>query len=126
MNRLLTNTEFFTYDNKVMVRTADGSVRTLEPTDYDLIDSLCDYLDNFYTKAYNALCDEYKQSALNQPYFRYRIVCRFVRCNFGGLDDIPDIVPSTPTALPTVSQGRSLPRHRRSPVQDRRSPTPLP
>lgn len=94
MSRLLTNTEFFTYGNEVMVRTADGSVRTLTPTDYDLISAMCDYLTTFYPKAYAALCEQYKQSALNQPYFRYRIVSRFVRCNFGGLDDIPDISPS--------------------------------
>lgn len=94
MSRLLINTEFFTYDNEVMVRTADGSVRTLTMQDYDLIGSMCDYLSTFYSKAYNALCEEYRQSALNQPYFRYRIVCRFVRCNFGSLDDVPDISPS--------------------------------
>ena len=94
MNRVLTNTEFFTYANEVMVRTADGSVRTLSPQDYDLISAMCDYLATFYSKAYAALCEQYKQSALNQPYFRYRIVCRFVRCNFGSLDDVPDIAPS--------------------------------
>lgn len=94
MSRLLINTEFFTYNNEVMIRTADGSVRTLTMQDYDLIGAMCEYLSTFYSKAYNALCEEYKQSALNQPYFRYRIVCRFVRCNFGSLDDVPDIAPS--------------------------------
>ena len=91
MRRLLTNIEFFTHGNDVMVRTVDGSVRTLSATDYELIDALCEYLSTFYSKAYSALCEEYKQSALNQPYFRYRIVRRFVRCNFGGLDDVNDI-----------------------------------
>lgn len=63
MNRLLTNTEFFTYGNEVMVRTADGTVRTLTPQDSDLISAMCDYLATFYSKAYAALCDEYRQSA---------------------------------------------------------------
>lgn len=91
MYRVLTNIEFFTYGNEVMFRTSDGAVRTLTPEDYDLISAMCDYLATFYTKAYEALCNEYKQSALNQSYFRYRIVSRFVRCNFGDLDDIHDI-----------------------------------
>ena len=94
MSRLLVNTEFFTYDNEVMIRTADGTVRTLTPTDYDLVGSMCEYIATFYPKAYSALCEEYKQSALNQSYFRFRIVSRFVRCNFGGLDDVPDISSS--------------------------------
>ena len=94
MSRLLINTEFFTYDNEVMIRTADGTVRTLAPTDYDLVGSMCEYIATFYPKAYSALCEEYKQSALNQSYFRFRIVSRFVRCNFGGLDDVPDISSS--------------------------------
>lgn len=93
MNRLLTDTEFCTYGDKVMVRTGDGTVKTLDVTDYVLINAMCDLLDTFYPKAYDALCLEYKKSAGNQPYFRYRIVCRFVRCNFGALDDIPDITP---------------------------------
>lgn len=91
MNSLLTNIEFFTYSNEVMVRTADGSVRTLSPSDYSLVDEVCDYLSTFYPKAYAALCEEYKQSALNQHYFRFRIVSRFVRCNFGALDNVNDI-----------------------------------
>ena len=41
---LLTNIEFFTYGNEVLVRTADGSVRPLEPADYDLINEMCEYL----------------------------------------------------------------------------------
>lgn len=94
MNRLLTNVEFFTYGNEVMVRTADGAVATLKPQDIDLINAMCDYMSAFYPKAYEVLCDEYKQSIRNQPYFRYRIVSRFVRCNFGDLDDIPDISQS--------------------------------
>lgn len=94
MNRLLTNIEFFTHGEDVMVRTADGSVQTLSPADYELVDALCEYLSTFYSKAYSALCEEYKQSALNQSYFRYRIVRRFVRCNFGGLDDVSDISAS--------------------------------
>lgn len=94
MNRLLTITEFFTYENEVLVRTADGSVQPLRHTDYELISAMCEYLETFYPKAYAALCEEYKASALNQPYFRFRIVSRFVRCNFGALDNIPDITPS--------------------------------
>lgn len=93
MNKLLTNTEFFTCDNTVWYRHADGSVKTLLETDYDMVSELCEYISVFYPKAYAALCEEYKGSALNRTYYRYRIACRFIKCNFAALDNVPDIGP---------------------------------
>ncbi|MDE7180361.1 MAG: helix-turn-helix transcriptional regulator [Muribaculaceae bacterium] len=77
-----------------MIRTADGNIRKLSPDDYDFINTFCDFLSSFYPKAYAALCEEYNQSALNQPYFRFRVVSRFIRCNFAALDDVADISTS--------------------------------
>ena len=94
MNRVLTNAEFFTYENEVWIRTADGSMRVLRETDYDIVNELCERISTFYPKAFEALSTEYKGCSLNRSYYLYRIVCRFIRCNFAALDSIPDIGPN--------------------------------
>lgn len=91
MIKVLTNTEFFTYGEEVWVRTADGTTRALHETDYNFISELTDFISTFYPKAYEALCREYNGCAVNQSYYRFRIACRFIRCNFAALDTIPDI-----------------------------------
>lgn len=88
---VLTNCEFFTYEQEVWVREADGTTRQLLETDYDFISGLTEYIATFYPKAYAALCNEYKGCAPNSTYYRYRIVVRFIRCNFSALDNVPDI-----------------------------------
>lgn len=90
MNRLLNDIEFFTYEREVWVRYLDGSTRQLTESDTTLIDSIIDSLTAFYPKAYKALCSEYKGCTLNHRYFRFRIVSRFIRCNFAQLDNVPD------------------------------------
>lgn len=91
MNEVLKNIEFFTYGEEVWVREADGATHALRETDFDFISKLTEFISTFYPKAYEALCLEYKSCAINQPYYRFRIVCRFIRCNFAVLDTIPDI-----------------------------------
>lgn len=91
MNRVLTNMEFFTYEQEVWLREADGSTRVIRETDYDLVSVLVEYISTFFPKAYTALCSEYRGCAANPSYYRFRIVVRFIRCNFSALDSIPDI-----------------------------------
>ncbi|WP_354667226.1 helix-turn-helix transcriptional regulator [uncultured Duncaniella sp.] len=94
MNRLLTNTEFFTFECEVWSRLPDGSIRQLQQTDSDIIDELIEHIATFYPKAHEALCSEYKGCALNRSYYRFRIASRFIRCNFAQLDNIPDFSDS--------------------------------
>ena len=91
MNIVLSKTEFFTFEHEVWVRKADGSMSVLRETDYNLVAQLAEYISTFYPKAYAALLSEYKGCAANLPYYRFRIVIRFIRCNFSVLDNIPDI-----------------------------------
>ena len=83
--------EFFTHEQEVWVREADGSTRKIMETDYEFLRTMVDYISTFYPKAYKALAEEYKSVSFNMAFFRYRIVCRFVRCNFSQLDNTPDI-----------------------------------
>ena len=90
MRRVLTNIEFFTFEDEVWLRTRDGETRRLLERDTDLLRSLSDCIATFYPQAFSALNDEYKACAANRSYQRFRIVCRFIKCNFCALDSVPD------------------------------------
>lgn len=90
MNRPLTDTEFFSYEGEVWIRQ-DGILFRLTESNTDVIDYMIELVSTFYPKAYTALCNTYKGCAMNKWYYRFRIVSRFIRCNFAQLDNIPDI-----------------------------------
>lgn len=77
--------EFYTCDDKVYC-LVDG--KTFEVTEHDkeFLDELLSEIENFYPEAYNALQDEYSKSRTNVMYYRYLMVRRFLKCNFGRLD----------------------------------------
>lgn len=77
--------EFFTCDDKVYC-LEDG--KTIEVTEHDreLIDELLSDIENFYPDAFKALQEVYSKSSTNQPYFRFMMARRFLKCNFGKLD----------------------------------------
>lgn len=91
MNRVLTNSEFFAYESEVWIRSVDGTTRVLLDSDYEVVKEVVEHISVFYPKAYEALCEEYRRCSPNPSYFRYRIACRFIKCNLGALDSIPDI-----------------------------------
>ena len=91
MSRPLTDIEFFSYEGEVWYRHRDSTLNLLREADTNILDALMDTISTFYPKAYEALCAEYKGCALNRSYYRFRIACRFIRCNFAQLDNIPDV-----------------------------------
>lgn len=101
MSRPLTNIEFFSYEGEVWIRQ-DGNVLRLSESNTDVIDYMIELVSTFYPKAYAALCDTYKGCAMNKWYYRYRIVTRFIRCNFAQLDNIPDISDNSHCAFEFV------------------------
>lgn len=88
---LLNNIEFFTSNTDIYYKHEDGVVHKLESNNTEVISEMIEMLENLYPEAYDALCTEYKSCAQNKWYYRYRIVARFIRCNFSQLDDVPDI-----------------------------------
>lgn len=83
--------EFFTFENEVWYRLPDGSSDKLTEKNVDIISAALDRIEKFYPKAFHALCNEYERCKPNLPFFRFRIVSRFCKCNFGNIDNIPDI-----------------------------------
>ena len=79
------NTEFYIYEGDLWYINNDGiSERLCENS--PMIALILDKVQRFYPDAYKALCNEYKNSSLNVPYYQYLIVRRFCKCNFGLLD----------------------------------------
>lgn len=76
--------EFFSEGSDVWYHDKDGMhlLTQSSPSVSYLIDSISD----LYPSAYNALCECYSKSRLNVPLFRYKVACRFCKCNFGSLD----------------------------------------
>ncbi len=83
--------EFASLNGELWLKEEGKSPVRLSEGDFDIIRELAEYIETFYPKAYKALSDEYAKSSLHLSYFRYRIVHRFLCCNFSQLDDIPDI-----------------------------------
>lgn len=88
---VLSNCEFFCYENEVWIRMADGKTSRVTESDSDLLREMEEKVSTFYPEAYSALQEIYKASSANIPYYRFRMVSRFIRCNFSNLDHVPDI-----------------------------------
>lgn len=76
-------------DGKVKV-DEEGIPFTKEYTedDKELTDYVAGLINNQYPEAYKALALEYRASMPNRQFFRFLIVHRFIRCNFGKFDGL--------------------------------------
>lgn len=84
--------EFFTTpEGRVMFVAEDSPARELKPESKDFIDEFYEIISEWYAEATAALEEFYKKSSKNLPYFRYLVVHRFIRCNFGQYDNVFDI-----------------------------------
>lgn len=83
--------EFFSFESEVWYRAKDGTTSKLTESSTEIISAMLDKIELFYPKAYAALCQTYERCKPNLQFFRYRVVSRFCRCNFGNIDDVSDI-----------------------------------
>lgn len=77
--------EFYTYDGRVFCMDRNGTTEITERS-HDFIDMFLSEIENFYPEAFKALSECYEKSKLNQSYYRFLMVRRFIKCNFGDLD----------------------------------------
>lgn len=79
--------EFYnTPDGTVMYKRVGGAVRELHSGDRELITELFAMIRDRYPRAFKALSDLYSKSETCRETFEFKIVSRFVRCNFGEFD----------------------------------------
>lgn len=83
----LTNIEFYnTPEGEVMIKEIGSPVKVLDEKDRDFISKMLSIIKDRYPDAFEALMDIYSKSSRNVPYFQFKAVSRFIRCNFGEYD----------------------------------------
>lgn len=81
------NIEFYnTPDGEVMIKEEGKPARVFTESERDIVEDMLAFIRDRYTEAYTKLMDLYSKSERNRLYFEFRIVHRFVRCNFGEYD----------------------------------------
>lgn len=84
---MIANIEFYTTpDGDVCCKPLDGPMFILDESRKELIAEMMVAIKELYPGAFAALSELYSKSSLNQNYYHYKIVHRFIRCNFGEYD----------------------------------------
>lgn len=83
--------EFYTFEDEVWFRFMDGKNEQLTEDKREVIKELLSDIRNFYPKAFDKLSDRYKKCQANIPHHQFMIAQRFCKCNFGNIDNVPDI-----------------------------------
>lgn len=83
----LCNIEFYnTPDGDVIVKELNKPACILKEQDRDLISEMLSIISDRYPKAYKKLMELYSCSSMNRNFYEFRVVHRFIRCNFGEYD----------------------------------------
>ena len=80
-------TEFINGDNGRVIVVHEERVSHLDDKENrDLIDELYERIEKEFPEAFKALANYYSKSRMNKWYFKYKLVKKFVMCNFGEND----------------------------------------
>lgn len=84
---MLDKIEFYTSPDGSVNMTSPGEpTRVFDESCREIVTEMIATIRELYPKAYEALAELYVSSKKNVSYFEYRIVHRFIRCNFGEFD----------------------------------------
>ena len=87
MAALFANIEFYnTPDGDIMLKEVGRPARPFRESDRDIITEMLAAIRDRYPKAHAALMELYSRSTMNRWWYEYRVVHRFIRCNFGEYD----------------------------------------
>lgn len=78
--------EFYIVNHELWCNSEDGRSWVVTENDTDFVQEMLERIREQYPEAYKALSKEYQKSSVNPQYFRFLIVRRFCKCNFGKLD----------------------------------------
>lgn len=89
---MLTNIEFYMGpDGAVYVKPLDKPVYTYDMECREITQEMLLRIRDLYPEAFRALSEIYSKSSKNRGLFEYKLVHRFIRCNFGDYDSCCDI-----------------------------------
>lgn len=84
---IISNIEFYnTPEGDVMMKEIGKPAVQLKETDRPTIEAMLAIIRDRYSKAHTALMRLYSSSTMNRWYYEFRVVHRFIRCNFGEYD----------------------------------------
>lgn len=84
---MLENIEFYTCpDGSINFKKLNEPVKVFNEESKDIISEMLIVIRDLYPNAFKALSEIYSKSQRNRDFFEYRIVSRFIRCNFGEYD----------------------------------------
>ena len=77
--------EWMNLDNGDVGYIANNELHVLRVGE-EAVEQIFNKIEKEYPKAFDALCREYQLSMGNLPFFRYKVVKRFLKCNMGEYD----------------------------------------
>lgn len=84
------NVEFYSYDDEVWCRYANGNTELITEHSTEIISMVYDMIKSEYKESFEALSNIYRKSELNITYYKYVVVKRFLKCNFAKVDTTYD------------------------------------
>lgn len=85
----MTKIEFYNSpDGNICCKPFDQPMFILTEEHKELIADLISIIHDLYPGAFAALSELYSKSERNKDYYQYKIVHRFIRCNFGEYDPL--------------------------------------
>jgi len=75
-----------TPEGDVMIKQISQPAHVLKESDREFIASMLTIIRDRYTEAHEALMNLYSKSSMNKVFYEFRVVHRFIRCNFGEYD----------------------------------------
>lgn len=83
----LNNIEFYsTPEGDVMVKPVGAAAYQLTENDRDFIEQFLAIMRDRYPEAHKKLMEVYSRNSMNRWHYEFRVVTRFIRCNFGEYD----------------------------------------
>lgn len=84
--------EFFNLDGQVFYRKNNGEAKLLTQSDREAVCFMLENMRRYFPEAVYRLEEWASESKANRMFYEFRIVDRFIRCNFGEADNLtPDV-----------------------------------
>lgn len=84
---MLAQIEFYTCpDGSVNLKPLNSPVKRYDMSCKEVTEEMLVYIKDLYPSAFKALSEIYSTSERNKEFFEFRMVHRFIRCNFGEYD----------------------------------------
>lgn len=85
------NIEFFNVNDETWFRKENGKCGKFDEKCSELINEMFGFIADNYSDCHKALLEYFRRSKPNIAYYKFLVVRKFIRCNFGEIDNVRDI-----------------------------------